>query len=173
MFFRNLTRGFVIAGAVMALVNCDSSTAANDNQNTTDPTAVTPTDNPANPGDPTNPVNNPVIDPETGLPVDPALNPTDPAQQGTDPVVNPDDPWADPCVASSLPNACGDEPVHGMIDTILTSVSSSSEGIADPVPLSSSSASEIPASSTAEVSSSSEEAKPAVPKIFLANDKEE
>ena len=173
MFFRNLTRGFVIAGAVMALVNCDSSTAANDNQNTTDPTAVTPTDNPANPGDSTNPVNNPVIDPETGLPVDPALNPTDPAQQGTDPVVNPDDPWADPCVASSLPNACGDEPVHGMIDTILTSVSSSSEGIADPVPLSSSSASEIPASSAAEVSSSSEEAKPAVPKIFLANDKEE
>jgi hypothetical protein len=81
MFFRNLTRGFVIAGAVMALVNCDSSTAANDNQNTTDPTAVTPTDNPANPGDPTNPVNNPVIDPATGLPVDPALNPTDPAQQ--------------------------------------------------------------------------------------------
>ena len=173
MFFRNLARGFVIAGAVMALVNCDSSTAANDHQNTTDPTAVTPTDNPANPGDPTNPVNNPVIDPATGLPVDPALNPTDPAQQGTDPVVNPDDPWADPCVASSLPNACGDEPVHGMIDTILTSVSSSSEGIADPVPLSSSSASEIPASSTAEVSSSSEEAKPAVPKIFLANDKEE
>ena len=157
----------------MALVNCDSSTAANDNQNTTDPTAVTPTDNPANPGDPTNPVNNPVIDPATGLPVDPALNPTDPAQQGTDSLVNPDDPWADPCVASSLPNACGDEPVHGMIDTILTSVSSSSEGIADPVPLSSSSASEIPASSTAEVSSSSEEAKPAVPKIFLANDKEE
>ena len=173
MFFRNLTKGFVIAGAVMALVNCDSSTAANDNQNTTDPTAVTPTDNPANPGDPTNPVNNPVIDPETGLPVDPALNPTDPAQQGTDSLVNPDDPWADPCVTSSLPNACGDEPVHGMIDTILTSVSSSSEGIADPVPLSSSSASENPASSTAEVSSSSEEAKPAVPKIFLANDKEE
>ena len=174
MFFRNLTRGFVIAGAVMALVNCDSSTAANDNQNTANPTAVSPaTDNPANPGDPTNPVNNPVIDPETGLPVDPALNPTDPAQQGTDPVVNPDDPWADPCVASSLPNACGDEPVHGMIDTILTSVSSSSEGIADPVPLSSSSASEIPASSAAEVSSSSEEAKSAVPKIFLANDKEE
>ena len=174
IFFRNLARGFVIAGAVMALVNCDSSTAANDNQNTANPTAASPTTgNPANPGDPTNPVNNPVIDPATGLPVDPALNPTDPAQQGTDPVVNPDDPWADPCVASSLPNACGDEPVHGMIDTILTSVSSSSEGIADPVPLSSSSASEIPASSTAEVSSSSEEAKPAVPKIFLANDKEE
>ena len=174
MFFRNLTRGFVIAGAVMALVSCDSSTAANDNQNTANPTAAFPTTgNPANPGDPTNPVNNPVIDPATGLPVDPALNPTDPAQQGTDPVVNPDDPWADPCVASSLPNACGDEPVHGMIDTILTPVSSNSEGIVEPVPLSSSSASEIPASSAAEVSSSSEEAKPAVPKIFLANDKEE
>ena len=191
MFFRNLTRGFVIAGAVMALVNCDGSTAANDNQNTTDPTAVTPTDNPANPGDSTDPVNNPVIDPATGLPVDPALNPTDPAtdpaqggvvdpanpladpaQQGTDPIVNP----GDPCEASSLPNACGDEPGPGSVDTTVTNppvLSSSSEIIVDPAPLSSSSACEIPASSTAEVSSSSEEAKPDVPKIFLANDKEE
>ena len=172
IFFKNLARGFVAAGAIMALVNCDSSTAANDNQNTADPTAVVPTtDNPANPGDfgnsldPTNSVNNPVIDPATGLPADPALNPTDPAQQGTDPAVNPDDPWADPCVASSLPNACGDEPVHGLIDTVLTPASSSSEGEVNPVPQSSS-------SETAVEESSSSEA-PAVPKIFLANDREE
>ncbi len=159
IFFKNLARGFVVAGAIMALVNCDSSTAANDNQNTADPTAVAPmTDNP------TNPVNNPVIDPATGLPADPALNPTDPAQQGTDPAVNPDDPWADPCVASSLPNACGDEPVHGLIDTVLTPASSSSEGEVGPGLQSSS-------SEIVEESSSSEA--PAVPKIFLANDKEE
>ena len=174
MFFKNLAKGFVIAGAVMALVNCDSSTAANDNQNTTNPTAVTPTDNPANPGDPTNPVNNPVIDPETGLPVDPALNPTDPA---TDPaqggVTDPTNPGTDPIVNPGDPANPGEDPNAGLTNPPLASSSSSSEGIADPVPLSSSSASEIPASSTAEVSSSSEEAKPAVPKIFLANDKEE
>ena len=157
IFFKNLARGFVVAGAIMALVNCDSSTAANDNQNTADPTAVVPTtDNPANPGDsgnsldPTNPVNNPVIDPATGLPADPALNPTDSAQQGTDPAVNPDDPWADPCVASSLPNACGDEPVHGLIDTVLTPASSSSEGEVNPVPQSSSSETAVEESSSSE-----------------------
>ncbi len=176
MFFRNLAGGFVIAGAVMALVSCDSSTAANDNQNTANPTAVSPaTDNPANPGDPTDQANNPVIDPATGLPVDPALNPTDPAQQGTDSIVDPNnDPWADPCVASSLPNACGDEPVHGMIDTILTSVSSSSEGIVDPVPLSSAGEVVKPQSSSSEQKAESSSSEVKVEKgIFLAEGTDE
>ena len=173
MFFKNLAKGFVIAGAVMALVNCDSSTAANDNQNTADPTAVTPTtDNPVNPGDPTNPVNNPVIDPATGLPVDPALNPTDPA---TDPaqggVTDPTNPRTDPTVNPVNP---GDDPNTGLVDTTLTPASSSSEGIVDPVPLSSAGEVVKPQSSSSEqkVESSSSEVK--VEKgIFLAEGTDE
>ena len=173
MFFKNLAKGFVIAGAVMALVNCDSSTAANDNQNTADPTAVTPTtDNPVNPGDPTNPVNNPVIDPATGLPVDPALNPIDPAtdpaqggagdpaQQGNDPAVNPVNP--------------GDDPNTGLVDTTLTPASSSSEGIVDPVPLSSAGEVVKPQSSSSEQKAESSSSEVKVEKgIFLAEGTDE
>ena len=176
MFFRNLAKGFVIAGAVMALVNCDSSTAANDNQNTTDPTAVTPTDNPANPGDPTNPVNNPVIDPETGLPVDPALNPTDPA---TDPaqggVTDPTNPGTDPIVNPGDPANLGEDPNAGLTNPPLASSSSSAEGVVDPAPLSSAGEVVKPQSSSSEeakVESSSSEAK-VEGGIFLAADTDE
>ena len=154
MFFRNFAKGVVVSAA-LALANCgDAADKVNsaiadaqdqyqdqlnnpaDSSQVTDPsqTVVDPVT-----GEVINPNTEPTVDPVTGEVVDPS---TDPAQQGTDPAVNPDDPWADPCVASSLPNACGDEPVHGLIDTVLTPASSSSEG-------------------------------PAVPKIFLANDKEE
>ena len=177
MFFRNFAKGVVVSAA-LALANCgDAADKVNsaiadaqdqyqdqlnnpaDSSQVTDPsqTVVDPVT-----GEVINPNTEPTVDPVTGEVVDPS---TDPAQQGTDPAVNPDDPWADPCVASSLPNACGDEPVHGLIDTVLTPASSSSEGEVGPGLQSSS-------SETAVEESSSSEA-PAVPKIFLANDKEE
>ena len=117
--------------------------------------------------------NQPVVDPVTGEVVNPAQGDSNETVLPADTSIS---VISDPCLASSLPNACGEEPGPGPMDTTITNppvLSSSSEAIVDPAPLSSSSASEIPASSTAEVSSSSEEAKPAVPKIFLANDKEE
>ncbi len=184
MFFRNLAKGVVVVSAALALANCgDAADKVNSAIADAQDQYQDQLNNPANPNNPAdssqvtdpsqtvvdpvtgeviNPNTEPTVDPVTGEVVDPS---TDPAQQGTDPAVNPDDPWADPCVASSLPNACGDEPVHGLIDTVLTPASSSSEGEVGPGLQSSSSEAAVEESSSSEA--------PAVPKIFLANDKEE
>ena len=159
---------------------------ADPSQTVTDPAqqGTVPTTDPAtNPADPTQQLTDPadpsqvVTDPaQQGT--DPAVNPANPSQGGngeaqfadttvtlpadtTITVVNPDDPWADPCVASSLPDACGP-------GTNPLPASSSSETVK---PASSSSEVVKPASSSSEqvVSSSSAAAKG----IFLASGKEE
>ena len=165
----------------------DPNNPANPSQQTMDPT------NPANPADPSQTVTDPA---QQGT--DPSQTVTDPAQQGTDPavnptdpsqvtdttqanpsqpadttitVVNPDDPWADPCVASSLPDACGPGtnplPASSSSENVKPA-SSSSEAVK---PASSSSEQVKPASSSSEqvVSSSSEAPKG----VFLASGKEE
>ena len=176
-YFKNIARGFVIASAAFALVNCGDATDKINNavseaekqyQDQVDQ-GRTAADSVANAGTPV--ADSTTVTDSTAANLNDPLNPNqgdagNSALQGTDSIVDPNnDPWADPCVASSLPNACGDEPVHGMIDTILTPASSSSEGEVGPGLQSSS-------SETAVEESSSSEA-PAVPKIFLANDKEE
>ncbi len=160
-FFRNLAKGLVVVSAALAVVNCDESTvsaAAADAQQQYG--------------------NDPSLLSSSGM--------ADPAQVGGD-VVDPTlvsssstdiigggevDPWADSCVASSLPDACG--PGTNPLPTSSADVNPVSSANVAPV---SSAVVEIPASSSSEaapvVSSSSEEVKPAVPKIFLANDKEE
>ncbi len=162
-FFRNLAKGLVVVSAALAVVNCDESTvAAAQQQYGNDPSLLS----------------------SSGM--------ADPSQEGGDLVFNPTlasssstdiigggevDPWADPCVASSLPDACG--PGTNPLPTSSADVNSVSS--ANVVPASSetvapASSETVVASSSSEAkveSSSSEEAKPAVPKIFLANDKEE
>lgn len=158
-FFRNLAKGLVVVSAALAVVNCDESTvsaaAADAQQHGADPSLLSSSGmaDPAQVGD-----------------VDPTLASSSSTGMvgGTDP----DDPWADPCVASSLPDACG--PGTNPLPTSSADVNPASS--ADVIPVSSAVV-ENPASSSSEaapvVSSSSEEVKPAVPKIFLANDKEE
>ena len=162
-FFRNLAKGLVVVSAALAVVNCDESTvAAAQQQYGNDPSLLS----------------------SSGM--------ADPSQEGGDLVFNPTlasssstdiigggevDPWADPCVASSLPDACG--PGTNPLPTSSADVNPVSS--ANVVPASSetvapASSETVVASSSSEAkveSSSSEEAKPAVPKIFLANDKEE
>ena len=163
-FFRNLAKGLVVVSAALAVVNCDESTvAAAQQQYGNDPSLLS----------------------SSGM--------ADPSQEGGDLVFNPTlasssstdiigggevDPWADPCVASSLPDACG--PGTNPLPTSSADVNPVSS--ANVVPASSetvapASSETVVASSSSEaapvVSSSSEEVKPAVPKIFLANDKEE
>ena len=137
---------------------------ADPSQTVTDP-AQQGTGPATNPADPSQTVTDPT-DPNAGQIVDPTANPSqggngDPAQQGTD-------PWADPCVASSLPNACNTDPV----DTTVTNppvASSSSVGGTDPAPASSETVKPASSSSEQVVSSSS-----AAPKgVFLASGKEE
>lgn len=162
-FFRNLAKGLVVVSAALAVVNCDESTvAAAQQQYGNDPSLLS----------------------SSGM--------ADPSQEGGDLVFNPTlasssstdiigggevDPWADPCVASSLPDACG--PGTNPLPTSSADVNPVSS--ANVVPASSetvapASSEMVVASSSSEAkveSSSSEEVKPAVPKIFLANDKEE
>lgn len=163
-FFRNLAKGLVVVSAALAVVNCDESTvsaaAADAQQHGADPSLLSSSGmaDPAQVGD-----------------VDPTLASSSSTGMvgGTDP----DDPWADPCVASSLPDACG--PGTNPLPTSSADVNPVSS--ANVVPASSetvapASSETVVASSSSEAkveSSSSEEVKPAVPKIFLANDKEE
>lgn len=138
-------------------------------------TTYTP-ENPNQPatGDVTNPATESTVDPVTGEIINPPQGGNEePGQQGTDPIVNP----GDPCENSTLPNACGEEPGPGPMDTTITNppvLSSSSEAIVDPAPLSSSSDAVKPASSSSEqkVESSSSEAK-VEGGIFLAEDTDE
>lgn len=163
-FFRNLAKGLVVVSAALAVVNCDESTvsaaAADAQQHGADPSLLSSSGmaDPAQVGD-----------------VDPTLA----SSSSTDIIGGGEvDPWADPCVASSLPDACG--PGTNPLPTSSADVNPASS--ADVTPTSSetvipaSSETVKPQSSSSEakvVSSSSEEVKPAVPKIFLANDKEE
>ena len=199
-YFKNLAKGLVIASAALALVNCnESTTAADDTGNGSAPIAV---EDPTNPANPTQTVTDP-----TQNPSDPSQTVTDPAQQGTDPATTPADPSqtvTDPaqpadstqtaqpadttaqvippedlCLASSLPNACGEQPA----DTTKTNppAASSSSVVVVP-PKSSSSEAVKPASSSSEVvkPASSSSSAPVVsssseaPKgIFLASGTEE
>ena len=149
-FFRNLAKGLVVASAAFAVVNCDDS-------------ALT---------------NAPQYDPNDPLAALSSSGMVDPSQMGDGTVTPGGD---DACLASSLPDACGPgtNPVVNPTSSADENLSSSadvnptsSEMVA---PASSESVSAESSSSEAApvVSSSSEEAKPAVPKIFLANDKEE
>lgn len=167
----------------------------NPSQQMTDPT------NPTNPADPSQTVVDPAqqgTDPAD--PTDPSQTVTDPAQQGTDPaanptdpsqpadttqanpsqpadttitVVNPDDPWADPCVASSLPDACGPGtnplPASSSSENVKPA-SSSSEAVK---PASSSSEVVKPASSSSEKVASSSSEEKVDDGIFLVDGKEE
>ena len=149
-FFRNLAKGLIVVSAAFAVVNCDDS-------------AVT---------------NAPQYDPNDPLAALSSSGMADPSQMGDGTVTPGGD---DACLASSLPDACGPgtNPVVNPTSSADENLSSS----ADVNPTSSemvapaSSESVLAESSSSEaapvVSSSSEEAKPAVPKIFLANDKEE
>ena len=149
-FFRNLAKGLVVASAAFAVVNCDDS-------------ALT---------------NAPQYDPNDPLAALSSSGMVDPSQMGDGTVTPGGD---DACLASSLPDACGPgtNPVVNPTSSADENLSSSAD--VNPtssemvVPASSESVSAESSSSEAVpvVSSSSEEAKPAVPKIFLANDKEE
>lgn len=158
-FFRNLAKGLVVVSAALAVVNCDESTvsaaAADAQQHGADPSLLSSSGmaDPAQVGD-----------------VDPTLASSSSTGMvgGTDP----DDHWADPCVASSLPDACGPGTNPVANPTSSADVNPASSADVDPV---SSAVVENLASSSSEaapvVSSSSEEAKPAG--IFLAEGTDE
>lgn len=149
-FFRNLAKGIVVASAAFAVVNCDDS-------------ALT---------------NAPQYDPNDPLAALSSSGMVDPSQMGDGTVTPGGD---DACLASSLPDACGPgtNPVVNPTSSADVNPASSADvnpaSSAEVAPASSESVSAESSSSEAApvVSSSSEEAKPAVPKIFLANDKEE
>ena len=154
-FFRNLAKGLVVVSAALAVVNCDESTvaAAQQQYDPNDPLAALSSSG--------------MADPAQVGDVDPTLA----SSSSTDIIGGGEvDPWADPCVASSLPDACGPGTNPAVNPTSSADVNPASS--ADVAPASSETV--IPASSeTVKPQSSSSEAKPAVPKIFLANDKEE
>ena len=164
-FFRNLAKGLVVVSAALAVVNCDESTvsaaAADAQQHGADPSLLSSSGmaDPAQVGD-----------------VDPTLASSSSTGMvgGTDP----DDPWADPCVASSLPDACG--PGTNPVANPTSSADVNPASSADVAPLSSAvvenpaSSETVVASSSSEAvveSSSSEEAKP--DGIFLSDDTDE
>ena len=206
-YFKNLAKGLVIASAALALVNCnESTTAADDTGNGPAPIAVEDPTNPAdptqtvtdptqNPSDPSQTVTDPAqqgTDPAT-TPADSGATPADPSQTVTDPAQPADStqtaqpadttaqviPPEDLCLASSLPNACGEQPV----DTTRTNPPAASSSSAVVVPPKSSSSEAVkPASSSSEVvkPASSSSSAPVVsssseaPKgIFLASGTEE
>lgn len=163
-FFRNLAKGLVVVSAALAVVNCDESTvsaaAADAQQHGADPSLLSSSGmaDPAQVGD-----------------VDPTLA----SSSSTDIIGGGEvDPWADPCVASSLPDACG--PGTNPVVNPTSSADVNPASSADETPTSSetvipaSSETVKPQSSSSEakvVSSSSEEAKPAG--IFLAEGTDE
>jgi len=162
-FFRNLAKGLVVVSAALAVVNCDESTvsAAQQQYDPNDPLAALSSSG--------------MADPAQVGDVDPTLA----SSSSTDIIGGGEvDPWADPCVASSLPDACG--PGTNPLPTSsadVNPVSSANVAPASSETVAPASSETVVASSSSEaapvVSSSSEEVKPAVPKIFLANDKEE
>jgi hypothetical protein len=176
MFVKNLAKGFVIAGAVMALVNCDNTTAASDDNQTTSPQALTPGDS-VIPG--TVQIGNGTGTPATGNPINGELvftgepgnseNGNGSVPDSTQPSINPEqggqiDPNAglqDP--NPGIPNDSLGGSGNQNADTTSTG-SSSSESVT--VPTSSSS------EETTVESSSSEEAKVAGG-IFLAEGTDE
>ena len=94
-FFRNLAKGLVVVSAALAVVNCDESTvaAAQQQYDPNDPLAALSSSGMADPSQ------------EGG---DLVFNPTLASSSSTDIIGGGEvDPWADPCVASSLPDACG------------------------------------------------------------------
>jgi len=163
-FFRNLAKGLVVVSAALAVVNCDESTVSAAQQHGADP-------------------NDPLAALSSSGMADPAqvgdVDPTLASSSSTDIIGGGEvDPWADPCVASSLPDACG--PGTNPLPTSsadVNPVSSANVAPASSETVAPASSETVVASSSSEaapvVSSSSEEVKPAVPKIFLANDKEE
>ena len=164
-FFKNLAKGLVIVSAALAVVNCDESTvsaAAADAQQQYG--------------------NDPSLLSSSGM--------ADPSQEGGNLVFNPTlasssstdiigggevDPWADPCVASSLPDACG--PGTNPLPTSsadVNPVSSANVAPASSETVAPASSETVVASSSSEAkveSSSSEEAKP--DGIFLSDDTDE
>lgn len=157
-FFRNLAKGLVVVSAALAVVNCDESTvaAAQQQYDPNDPLAALSSSG--------------MADPAQVGDVDPTLASSSSTGMvgGTDP----DDPWADPCVASSLPDACGPGTNPAVNPASSADVNPASSADVAPV---SSAVVENPASSSSEaapvVSSSSEEVKP--DGIFLTDDTDE
>ena len=160
-FFKNLAKGLVVACAALAVVNCDDSAVTNAPQyDPNDPLAALSSSGMAEP----------VMGGEFTIPGGETVTPG--GEPGGD----------DACLASSLPDACGPGTNPVVDPTSSAAVNPESSAVVDPVSSAdaipgSSAVAENPASSSSVaapvVSSSSEEAKPAVPKIFLANDKEE
>lgn len=164
MFFRNFAKGVVVSAA-LALANCgDAADKVNSAIADAQDQYQDQLNNPANPNNPadSSQVTDPsqtVIDPVTGEVINPNTEPTvDPVTgEVVDPSTNPDQLGANPEVDPGV------EPA----DTSATNpvASSSSEGEVGPGLQSSSSEAAVEESSSSEA--------PAVPKIFLANDKEE
>ena len=154
-FFKNLAKGLVVVGAALAVVNCDESTvaAAQQQYDPNDPLAALSSSG--------------LADPAIGG--EGVVDPTLASSSSTDIIGGGEvDPWADPCVASSLPDACG--PGTNPLPTSSADVNPASS--ADVAPASSETV--APASSSSEPvveSSSSEEVKPAG--IFLAEGTDE
>ena len=154
-FFKNLAKGLVVVGAALAVVNCDESTvaAAQQQYDPNDPLAALSSSG--------------MADPAIGG--EGVVDPTLASSSSTDIIGGGEvDPWADPCVASSLPDACG--PGTNPLPTSSADVNPASS--ADVAPASSETV--APASSSSEPvveSSSSEEVKPAG--IFLAEGTDE
>lgn len=161
-FFKNLAKGLVVVGAALAVVNCDESTvaAAQQQYDPNDPLAALSSSG--------------MADPAIGG--EGVVDPTLASSSSTDIIGGGEvDPWADPCVASSLPDACG--PGTNPLPTSSADVNPASS--ADVAPASSetvipASSETVVASSSSEAkveSSSSEEAKPQG--IFLSTDTDE
>ncbi|MBQ9226574.1 MAG: alpha/beta hydrolase [Fibrobacter sp.] len=165
-FFKNLAKGLVVVSAALAVVNCDESTvaAAQQQYDPNDPLAALSSSG--------------MADPAIGG--EGVVDPTLASSSSTEMLGGGEvDPWADPCVASSLPDACG--PGTNPVANPTSSADVNPASSADVTPASSetvipvSSETVKPQSSSSEaapvVSSSSEEVKPAG--IFLATDTDE
>lgn len=114
--------------------------------------------------------NAPQYDPNDPLAALSSSDMTDSAQVGDGTVTPGGD---DACLASSLPDACGPGTNPVVNPTSSADVNPTSSEMVAPASSESVSAESSSSEAAPVVSSSSEEAKPAVPKIFLANDKEE
>ena len=165
-FFKNLAKGLVVVSAALAVVNCDESTvaAAQQQYDPNDPLAALSSSG--------------MADPAIGG--EGVVDPTLASSSSTEMLGGGEvDPWADPCVASSLPDACG--PGTNPVANPTSSADVNPASSADVTPASSetvipvSSETVKPQSSSSEaapvVSSSSDEVKPAG--IFLATDTDE
>lgn len=114
--------------------------------------------------------NAPQYDPNDPLAALSSSGMADPSQMGDGTVTPGGD---DACLASSLPDACGPGTNPVVNPTSSADVNPTSSEMVAPASSESVSAESSSSEAAPVVSSSSEEAKPAVPKIFLANDKEE